>query len=398
MKKSSGGALIALSFIAFISLGMPDGLHGVAWPSIRQTFDLSIDAIGLLMIFGTIGYSLSGFLNGVLVRRLGVGGLLALSCAMTSSALLVYSLTPLWVFFVAAAVLGGLGAGAIDAGINTYVAQNHSERMMQWLHGSFGIGVTMGPLIMTFGLGLTGEWRLGYLVVCIFQGSLALVFFMTRSRWKGKAEIDVRDAQNEDKPEDKRRNEASLGETLKNPAALLSMIMFFTYTGAEVGLGLWSYSLLTESRGVSPQLAGFITGSYWGMFTLGRFTAGWYTKRFSNSQILYFSLAAAIAGTVLLFLNWGIPGSIAGIALTGLAIAPVFPCLMTDTESRVGPRHTANTIGMQISAAGIGAAAVPSIAGVLARFFGLEVISPYLFGAFVLLLLSYIFSRRIRKS
>lgn len=393
----SSGALMMLSFIAFISLGMPDGLHGVAWPSIRDTFNLSIDAIGLLMIFGTAGYSLSGFLNGILVRRLGVGGLLALSCAMTSSALLIYSLTPWWALFVAAALIGGLGAGAIDAGINTYVAQNHTERMMQWLHGSFGIGITMGPMIMTAGLSLSGQWRLGYLVVCIFQGTLALVFFMTRSLWKGTWKNGIK-SQNDQKEEDKRSpEEAPLGETLKIPAALLSMVMFFIYTGAEVGLGLWAYSLLTESRNVAPPVAGFITGSYWAMFTLGRFAAGWYTKRFTNNQILYFSLIAAIGGTIILFLNGGVWVSVAGIALVGLAIAPIFPCLMTDTENRVGSRHTANTIGMQISAAGIGAAAVPSLAGVLARFYGLEILSPYLLTGFVLLLLSFILSHRSRK-
>ena len=387
------GTLVVLSFIAFISLGMPDGLHGVAWPSIRYTFGLSIDAIGLLMIFGTLGYSLSGFLNGVLVRRFGVGGLLALSCAMTSSALLVYSLTPCWSLFLVAAVLGGLGAGAIDAGINTYVAQNHSERMMQWLHGSFGIGVTIGPIIMTVGLELSGKWRLGYMIVCAFQGVLAMVFFFTRSMWMKSEIIEEEGGSDNEKIE----AEASLGESLKKPAALLSMIMFFIYTGTEIALGLWAYSLLTESRGVAHGAAGFITGSYWAMFTLGRFAAGWYTKRFSNTQIFYFSLFAALAGTIILLLGKGVWGSVTGIALVGLAIAPIFPCLMTDTENRVGSRHTANTIGMQISAAGIGAAAVPSLAGVLARIFGLEVLPPYLFTAFALLLLCFFFSHVHKK-
>lgn len=382
MKKSNSLTLLILSYVAFISLGMPDGLHGVAWPSVRQTFGLPLDAIGLLMVFGTAGYSLSGFVNGALVRRLGVGGLLALSCALTSTALLIYSVTPLWPLFVTAALLGGLGAGAIDAGINTYVEHHYSERMMQWLHGSFGIGITMGPLIMTGALGITGAWRYGYALVCLFQAGLAIVFYFTRPLW-----LDGGTGEDESRGEE--GPQASLGRTLRNPRALMSMAMFFIYTGAEVGLGLWAYSLLTESRAVDSTLAGFITGSYWAMFTLGRFTAGWYSKRFSNRQILFFSLLASGGGAVILLVFTGLWGSVGGIGLIGLSIAPIFPCLMSDTSGRVGPEHTANTIGMQISAAGLGAAVVPALAGILARHMGLEVLPPYLLVCFGLLFLIF---------
>ena len=123
MKKKTAIGLAALSFIAFISLGLPDGLLGVAWPGIRGHFNLSVDAIGLLLIFGTGGYTLSSFFSGVLVRKLGIGGLLSISCGATAATLLIYAVTPVWWLFVISATLGGLGAGAIDAGINTYVAK-----------------------------------------------------------------------------------------------------------------------------------------------------------------------------------------------------------------------------------------------------------------------------------
>jgi fucose permease len=383
LRKGAMG-LIALAFLAFISLGMPDGLLGVAWPWIRRSFSLPIDALGLAISAGTLGYMTSSFFAGALVRRFGVGGLLSMSVGATSITLLVYGLTPWWGLFVAIAVLGGLGAGAIDAGLNTYVAQNHGENLMQWLHASFGIGITMGPFIMTAVISSSGMWRPGYWIVSGAQAVLALAFYLTRHKWKtGGAELH----------EDQRaENQATIAQTLVKMPALLSMLMFFIYTGVELGLGLWAYSLLTESRGVEPAIAGIVTGSYWAMFTAGRVLAGLYAAKIRVKPLIIFSIALAAAGALLLMLNLGPVPSVAGIALTGFAIAPIFPGLVSDTHNRVGLRHQANTIGMQISAAGLGAAAVPSIAGVLARYFGLEVIPPYLLTALGLLFISFLFS------
>ncbi|MBI9104934.1 MAG: MFS transporter [Spirochaetales bacterium] len=389
MKKKKSAALIVLSFIAFISLGLPDGLLGVAWPGIHGEFGLPLDALGLLLIFSTAGYTLSSFFSGPLVRRLGIGGLLTLSCGATSAALFVYAVTPFWWLFVGAAALGGLGAGAIDAGINSYVESNHSERMMQWLHASFGIGITMGPVIMTLGIRMTSRWQSGYFIVSLAQAALAIIFLMTKGLWKSVDSIPA--------GKEPVKKEASLGETFKNSKTILSMVMFFLYVGFEVGLGLWSYSLLTISRGVDTTLAGFVTGSYWAMFTFGRVCAGWYTHKLTVTKVLYISFILAFAGVFLLFLNTGNWVSVLGIALIGFSIAPVFPSLISDTANRVGVRHTANTIGMQISAAGFGAALVPSLAGVLARIYGLEVIPLYMMVTLALLFGLFILSRPRRR-
>ncbi len=390
MKKKPVIGLLVLSFIAFISLGLPDGLNGVAWPGVRNHFNLPLDAIGLLLIFGTGGYTLSSFFSGVLVRRLGIGGLLSISCGATSMALLVYAVTPVWWLFVAAAVLGGLGAGAIDAGINTYVAQNHSERMMQWLHASFGVGTTLGPVIMTLGISITSRWQIGYIIVAGAQALLAMIFFATKGMWRG-VEVNTGHEYHE-------KREASLGETLKKVSALLSMLMFFIYTGVELGLGIWAYTLLTESRGIDLGVAGFITGSYWASFTVGRVLAGWYTKKLSVQRLLYISIFLALLGTGLIVVNISSWVTIVGIAMTGFSIAPIFPGLVSDTVKRVGTRHEANTIGMQIAAAGLGAAVVPSVAGILARLYGLEVIPLYLLAALILLGLSFAFSHSRKQA
>ena len=373
--------LIIISFIAFISLGLPDGLLGVAWPGIREYFDLPVNALGIIIFCGTGGYMLSSFLNGILIRSLGIGRLLSLSCAATASSLFVYAQTNNWLVFVTFTVINGLGAGAIDASINTYVAKYHSSRMMQWLHASFGLGITSGPLIMTLGISLTSHWQSGYLFVSIAIAILASVFFVTKSMWLGISVYNSQDHHAE--------TEASLFETLKTIPAQLSMLTFFLYTGVELGLGMWIYSLLTESRGVALEVAGFITGSYWGMFTVGRIIAGLYAKKIADRKLIYLSVCLALLGIGLLITNSGQLTSIIGIGVAGLAIAPIFPGLVSNTASRVGQIHNANTIGLQIAASGFGIAIVPSLAGLLAKIYGLEAIPVYLLTVLSLMLLVF---------
>jgi len=252
---------------------------------------------------------------------------------------------------------------------------------MQWLHASFGVGITSGPVIMTLGISMTSRWQSGYLVVSIAIAILAALFFVTKSMWSG---ITVNTSE-----EHHIETDATLFETLKTIPAQLSMLIFFLYTGVELGLGMWTYSLLTESRGVAPEVAGFITGSYWGMFTIGRIIAGLYASRIAERKLIYLSVSLALSGIGLLLTNSGQLTSILGIGVAGFAIAPIFPGLVSSTINRVGFRHQANTIGMQMAAAGFGITIVPSLAGVLAKIYGLEVIPLYLLIVLSLMLLVF---------
>ncbi len=369
-KYKSRLGLILLIYIAFISLGLPDGLLGVAWPSIRASFGIPLDSLGMLLVAGTTGYLTSSFASGRLIARLGVGRVLAASCAATGVALISYTLVPSWWMMVTFGILVGLGAGAIDAGLNTYVAAHFGEGLMQWLHASYGIGVTLGPIIMTVALNVFSKWRLGYAVVGTAQIVLAAAFVVTLPMWQRKDD-PVGAGQPERRLTDYK---TSMPETLRRPAVWLSLLMFFLYTGAEATLGSWTYSLLTESRGIAPQVAGLWAGSYWATFTIGRIVAGLYAKRVGAHTLVRGSLLAALAGAVLLLWNPFPTASVLGVAIIGLAIAPIFPGMVSGTSDRVGIRYAANTIGMQIGAAGIGAAAIPGLAGVLARRASLEII------------------------
>ena len=363
--------VIIMSFVAFISLGLPDGLLGVAWPSIRADFGQPLDSLGLLLLSVTTGYMLSSFYSGHIVSRIGVGWLLGLSCLATGSALLAYTVVPTWWMMVAMGLLAGLGAGAIDAGLNTYVAANHSAGLMQWLHASFGIGTTLGPIIMTTVLNGGQPWRTGYVIVGLAQVTLAVCFMLTRHRW-------------EDGPSQQPDSahlsafRTPIGETLRQPFVWMSIAIFFVYTGLEVTAGQWTYSILTESRGMPIDQAGLWVSFYWGSFTMGRVTAGLVANTMSTSLLMRISMLGSLLGAILFSWNPVEAVGLAGLGIIGFSLAPVFPGLITSTAERVGARHAANTIGFQVSAASIGIGVMPGLAGVIAQRSSLEIIGPFM--------------------
>jgi len=240
---------------------------------------------------------------------------------------------------------------------------------MQWLHASYGIGVTLGPIIMTIALTTMNSWRVGYRVVGGFQLVLAICFVLTLPMWNQK-ELSI----GSDEPKRLTDFKTPMGETLRQPQVWLSALLFFIYVGAEISLGIWLYSLLIESRGISPAVAGLWAGSYWATFTVGRLVAGLYAKRVGVNLLVQGSLVGALLGAVLLVWNPFAAANLLAVALIGFSIAPIFPALISGTSQRVGAHFAANTISLQMTTAGLGAAVIPSLVGILAYQFSLEVI------------------------
>ena len=373
-------SLLLLAYVAFIALGMRDGLLGVAWPSIRADFSMPLDSIGILLIATVAGYMTSSFLIGTLLARMGVGSLLVVSCALTGSALVGYTLVPSWWMMIVFSVVGGLGAGGIDAGLNTHVAAHYSEGAMQWLHASYGIGVTLGPIIMTIALTNFNSWRIGYRSASSFQIAVMACILFTLPLWKQRAKPP-----GSDEPKRLTDYKTPMLETLHQPRVWLSALLFFLYVGAEISLGTWIYSLLIESRGIDPAAAGFWAGSFWATFTIGRVLAGLFARRVGVNLLMQGSLMGALLGAGLLVWNPSKASNLIAVALIGFSIAPIFPALISGTSKRVGAHFAANTIGMQMAASGLGTAVLPSLLGVLARQFSLEVIPICLVVAFLAL-------------
>jgi fucose permease len=282
-------------------------------------------------------------------------------------------------------VVTGLGAGGIDAGLNTYATLHFGEGLMQWLHASYGLGVTLGPIIMTTVLSAGSSWRLGYRIVSGVQFVLTLAFLITINLWNNHNPSEI-------KPEKETPDihQASLGEALRKPEVWLSGFLFFLYVGCEISLSSWTYSFLTEARGISTQTAGFFTSGFWAMFTIGRLIAGFITHRIGGKKIIFSGTILALLGTLLLWWNPFELANLIAVVLIGLAIAPIFPALMSGTTQRVGEAFTSNTIGFQMALTGLGGAVIPSLVGVIAKNTSLEIVPVCLMILFSALLLSYI--------
>jgi fucose permease len=378
--------LLFIAYLGFITLGLPDTLIGVAWPSVRDSFHLQQSAAAFIFFGSGFSYFLSSFFTGRLLK-FGIGVLLAASSALVAFSGFGYALAPLWPLFAACSLLHGLGSGAIDASLNHYVAHHLSVRHMNWLHACYAVGATLGPLIMTGIIAANGSWRAGYLTVAVILFSLALLFLITRRRWDEPA----RSITGSDAPV----ASARMVETLRHPVVLLQVLFFFIYTGLEVTVGQWSFTLLTESRGVPRETAGVWVTIYWASIAIGRVLFGFIVDRVGINRLLRLSTLASLLGTVTLALNP--PGLVAAIplALTGLGLAAIYPCMMTKTPERLGKPFAAHAIGFQVSAAMLGAAALPSLSGFLAQYFGVAIIATTAaVMAFTLLLLHETLLRR----
>lgn len=400
-------SVLLLAYFAFISLGLPDGLLGVAWPSMATEFRVGTDAVGLLLFAATAGYLVSSVAAGFSLARLGVGRLLAGSTALASLALAGYGLSPGLGFLVPCALIAGFGAGAIDAGLNAYAAGAFGPRHMNWLHAFFGLGVAIGPLIMTGVLSGGLSWHWGYGIVASGQALLAVAFAVTARLWArhgtpGTAAAG-RDPAATGTAGDSHR--ASGGEqpaatriaaTLVLPAVWLSAAAFAVYVALEMTAGLWAYLFLIDGRGVSAAVAGICVSAYWASLFVGRVVQGFIVERVGVTRILVGSLFGLLVGSVLVAVPAPAWLAVAGLMVIGFAAAPVFPLLTLTTKDRVGAAHADRAIGVQMGATGLGGSLIPAGVGVVIERVGEQALGPALVVLSLLLLGLYAATRRRR--
>jgi fucose permease len=350
-------------------------MTSVAWPSMRQTFGLPLDAVGLLFIAEMVGLLVASSCGGPLVARIGVGRLLLLSLAVRGLTLLGYGLAPAWWLVVLLGVAAGAGGGAVGAAANTYFATNHSPALMNWLHACYGVGAALGPSVMRLILDAGHPWRWGYVVAALAAGLLALCLALTLDRWRLATEPSTRPSA---KPSPSSPDRARSVDTLKLPLAWAGIALIFLFAGTEATAGQWSYSLFTTARSIAPNTAGFWTSLYWGGSTAGRILFGFVAARWEVRRLLRVVLLGAVCGTALVWANGIDLFNFFGLVLLGFALAPIFPLITSGTPQRVGAAHAANAIGFQVASAGLGVSLWPALAGVLAERVGLEVIGPFL--------------------
>jgi len=353
--------LLIIIYLAFMSLGLPDGSFGVAWPAMYPELRLPVGLAGTFMTVGTLFTAVSGFSSGWVVARMRTGPVVLASCVFTGAGLLILANARGAAWFYAAAAPLGFGAGAVDAALNGFVSRHYSGRHMNWLHACWGIGASAGPLVIGWSMQSGLGWRGGYLVMCGAQLALATVFVLTLGVWAKVPGQPLRKAEAGSPVRTPTRQANS-------PAGWLSTAIFALYVAVELTIGLWAGTILVVARGFTAAHAALCTASFYGAITGGRILIGFVAERVGNRRLVSVGTLVAIAGVLLFCLSGTLLPVMLALILAGLGFAPVYPCLMHEVPRRFAPEAVQTVIGRQSGGASLGAASLPAIAGVVAQF------------------------------
>lgn len=369
--------VLLVAFAAFVMLGLADGSLGVAWPSMRSNFGRGVSELGALLAIGSLGYLTASTAYGWIHARLGTGAALGTGCTLMAVGMFGLAGAPVWLVIAFSAVLLGVGGGLVDTGMNAHAALEFDLRSINLLHASFGVGATLGPVLITISLTAGTTWRGGYAVMALGQAAMALAIWRTRSRWTSRP------------PETGDERVVSV----RRRRVLLMLSLFFVYTGAEVGVGQWAYTLLNEGRGMSTATAGGWVAAYWAGLTLGRFLVSAVGNRVSPSRTLNASVVMALIGVGLLWWNPGDAGFV-GLPVAGIGFAAIFPTLVSLTPLRMGRDRSTRMVGYQLAAANLGIATLPWALGLFAEAQGLDVLGPGLFAITALFTILHLWADR----
>lgn len=368
--------LLAIIYIAFISLGLPDALLGAAWPTMRLEFGVPISYAGIISTIIAVGTVVSSLQSDRLTRRFGTGKVTAASVALTAAALFGFSVTRSFWLLCLWAVPYGLGAGSVDASLNNYVALHYESKHMSWLHCMWGVGATLGPYIMGYALTGGSGWNAGYRYIAIVQIVLTAVLVFSLPLWRQRSA---------------EREEASTGKALSLrqivglPGAKEIMICFFCYCALEQTTGLWASSYLTLYKGMSPEAAASFASMFFIGITVGRALSGFITMRLNDTQMIRMGECVIALGIAAMLLPGTQTVSMIGLILIGLGCAPIYPCIIHSTPDHFGAEKSQAIIGVQMASAYIGTCAMPPLFGVIANNISVALLPVYLLAAMVLM-------------
>lgn len=365
--------LLAVIYLAFIGLGLPDSLLGAAWPMIYPQFGVPVSSMGLISMIISAGTILSSLNSSRLTRALGAGKVTLLSTALTAIALLGFGMSrSLWQLCFWA-VPYGLGAGSVDAALNNYVALHYASRHMSWLHCMWGVGTIIGPSLMSAALTGGHGWSGGYLLTALVQGLIVAVLLLSLPLWGRPTSGNGSETETA---------ALSLREVLTIPGAKEVMLCFFGYCALESTAGLWAASYLTLARNIPAETAaGFAALFYLGI-TAGRAVSGWIAPRLGDDGMIRLGLWGIGLGLAALLLPGPAAVSLAGLVIIGLGCAPIYPSIIHSTPAHFGAHRSQAVIGVQMASAYVGSMAMPPLFGLMARQ-----ITPALFPFYLLVLL-----------
>ena len=371
--------LLGIIYLSFISLGLPDGLLGSAWPSIYPQFQVPVSYAGILSMIISLGTIVSSLQSDRLTRKLGTGKVTAVSVGITAAALFGFSVSSSFWMLCLWAIPYGLGAGSVDASLNNYVALHYESRHMSWLHCMWGIGAAGGPYIMGFALTRGMSWNAGYRIVAVLQFLLTLILVFSLPLWKKRPRTVVSGGK------EAAARTLSLKEILRIPGAKEVFIAFFCYCALEQTAGLWASSYLHLFKGVPSETAAFYASMFYIGITAGRALSGFLTMRFSDVQMIRMGCGIIGAGGLILLLPLGAEVSLAGLIVVGLGCAPVYPCIIHSTPEHFGAERSQAIIGVQMACAYVGSCLMPPLFGIIANHITVSLLPVYLLAILVLM-------------
>ena len=375
--------LLAIIYLAFISLGLPDSLLGSAWPTIYQELNVPVSWSGIVFMIIAIGTVISSLQSDRLTRKLGPGKVTLISVAMTAAALFGFSTCHSFIMLCLWAIPYGLGAGSVDAALNNYVALHFASRHMSWLHCMWGIGASAGPYIMGAALMGGKTWNQGYRVIGIMQTVLVLILFISLPLWKKVAS----NSEGNEAPE--RKTPLSLKEIFSLPGAKYAMLCFFAYCALEQTTGLWTSSYLVLSKGIDAGTAARFASLFFIGITVGRAINGFLSIRLSDEQMVRLGQILTLLGILCILLPLGTRIALAGFVIIGLGCAPVFPSLLHATPNHFGAANSQAIMGVQMACAYIGTSIMPPIFGWIAGHISIRLLPLYLMLLLVLMFLMH---------
>jgi len=369
--------LLVIIYLSFISLGLPDSLLGSAWPSMYGGLSVPLHYAGYISMIIAGGTVISSFFSERIIRRFGTGIVTAFSVLLTAAALLGFSFSSAFPLLCLWAVPLGLGAGSVDAALNNYVALHYKARHMSWLHCFWGIGASIGPIIMSFFLINKNSWNLGYRAIGLLQCCLVAILFITISLW-GKNK-----SQNDNEKSETVKG-ISFKELFRTAGVKHILIAFFCYCSIESTAGLWGSSFLVMEKNISPEIAAQWISLYYIGITSGRFISGFLTMKLNNRQMVRLGQGLIACGIIALMLPVGRILLLPGFFIIGLGCAPIYPSLLHETPKNFGSEKSQAIMGIQMASAYIGTTFIPPLFGQITKYFSFFVFP--LFIGFILIL------------
>ncbi|ABN54164.1 MAG TPA: MFS transporter [Hungateiclostridium thermocellum] len=364
--------LLALIYLAFISLGLPDALLGSAWPTMYPVLEVPVSFAGIISMIIAGGTIVSSLNTNRVVRKFGTGLVTAVSVLMTAVALFGFSVSKTFWMLCLWSIPYGLGAGAVDSALNNFVALHYASRHMSWLHCFWGIGASVGPYIMSYCLTVKNSWESGYMTVGAFQIVLTVILFFSLPVWNKQAKIKKESQTEEPK-------HLKIHEALKIKGVKQVLIAFFSYCALETTAGLWASSYLVLHQGIEAKVAARWASLFYLGITFGRFLNGFVTDKLGNRNMIRIGLGIITIGLAAVILPVQIElVTLAGLVLIGIGCAPIYPCIIHETPKNFGAENSQAIIGIQMASAYTGSTFMPPIFGVLAKFTTISLYPVYL--------------------